>query len=79
VRLIQERRKELDCQYTDRIRIGLVTESDELRTAIQENAEYIRGETLAAELSYNPLAGVENVEHDLADDRLEVYVVVAQP
>jgi hypothetical protein len=25
------------------------------------------------------LAGVENVEHDVADGRLEVYLVVVQP
>ncbi len=31
VRVIQDRRKELGCEYTDRIRIGLVTDSDELR------------------------------------------------
>ena len=34
VRLIQERRKELDCQYTDRLRLGLVTSDEELRAAI---------------------------------------------
>ena len=75
VRLIQERRKELDCQYTDRIQVGLVTESDELRQAIEENAEYIRGETLAVELSREPLAGATPVEHDLAGSPIEVHVV----
>ena len=31
VRLIQDRRKQLDCQYTDRIAVGIVTESAELK------------------------------------------------
>src|SRR6185436_1590667 len=47
VRLIQDRRKELDCQYTDRIEVGLVTDSAELRAAVTENDAYVRGETLA--------------------------------
>ena len=37
VRHIQDRRKELDCQYTDRIEVGIVTDSGELRPAIEEN------------------------------------------
>jgi isoleucyl-tRNA synthetase len=75
VRLIQERRKELDCQYTDRIQVGLVTESEELRQAIEENAAYIRGETLAVELSGEPLTGATPVEHDLAGSPIQVFVL----
>ena len=77
VRLIQERRKELDCQYTDRIQVGLVTESDELRQAIEENAEYICGETLAVELCGEPLAGATPVEHTLAGSPIQVFVLNA--
>jgi len=75
VRLIQERRKELDCQYTDRIQVGLVTESDELRRAIEENTNTICGETLAVELSSEPLAGVEPSQHDVGGDVLQLFVV----
>jgi len=75
VRLIQERRKELDCQYTDRIQVGLVTESEELRQAVEENAQYIRGETLAVELSHQPLADAAPVEHDLAGSPIQVFVL----
>jgi isoleucyl-tRNA synthetase len=77
VRLIQERRKELDCQYTDRIRVGLVTESDELRAAVRENGDYIRGETLAVELTHEPLAGVDSVELEVAGILVELYLDVA--
>jgi len=74
VRLIQERRKELDCQYTDRIRVGIVTAADELQTAINENTEYIKGETLAVELASEPLPDVESVEHDVAGNEFSIYV-----
>jgi isoleucyl-tRNA synthetase len=75
VRLIQERRKELDCQYTDRIQVGLVTESEELRQAIEENTEYICGETLALGLTADPLEGAVAVEHDLSGSPLQLYVL----
>ena len=75
VRLIQERRKELDCQYTDRIQVGLVTESEELRQAIEENADFICGETLALGLGPDPLDGAVAVEHDLAGSPVQLYVL----
>ncbi len=41
VRLVQDRRKEMDLQFSDRIHLGLVTASDELRQAIGENPRII--------------------------------------
>jgi isoleucyl-tRNA synthetase len=81
VRLIQERRKEVNCQYTDRIRVGLVTEDDELRAAIQENLDFIRGETLAVEVTFAVLPNAETVEQTISGNPLELYltVVAAQP
>lgn len=78
VRLIQERRKELDCQYTDRIQVALVTESDELRQAIDENRAHICGETLAVELSSEPLTGVEPSQHDVGENILQLFVVTTR-
>jgi isoleucyl-tRNA synthetase len=74
VRLIQDRRKDLNCEYTDRIQVGVVTSSDELRRAIQENAEYIRGETLAAELVGEALPNAEGIEHEVAGERVRLFV-----
>ncbi|MEO1495778.1 MAG: isoleucine--tRNA ligase [Planctomycetota bacterium] len=51
VRVIQDRRKEIGCDFTDRIEVGVVTESSELRTAIEEFGDYIAGETLANAVS----------------------------
>ncbi|MDO4550964.1 MAG: isoleucine--tRNA ligase [Planctomycetia bacterium] len=47
VRAIQTRRKELNCEYTARVKVMLQTESDELRNAAKQFSSYISGETLA--------------------------------
>ena len=77
-RLIQERRKQLQCEYTDRIEVGVVIDSAELRRAIEENAEYIQGETLADRLVFDALPGAEPVEHTIAESSIELYVAVLQ-
>lgn len=51
VRMIQERRKEMNCRYTDRIAVGVVTDSDELHAAFEQFQDYIKSETLALELN----------------------------
>lgn len=78
VRLVQDRRKELDLQFTDRIELGLVTDSGELESAILENAGYIKGETLAIELDGKPVEGAEAAEREVADQKLTIYIVVAK-
>lgn len=52
VRFIQVRRKEMNLAYADRIEVAVVTDSKELRQAIEENMEYIRTETLALMLTF---------------------------
>ena len=76
VRLVQDRRKQLQCDYTDRIDVGVVTESDELRQAIQENAEFIQSETLASTLVYEPLSNVERIVHTIAGFVIELFIRV---
>ncbi|MCH7725503.1 MAG: isoleucine--tRNA ligase [Planctomycetes bacterium] len=76
VRLIQERRKELDCEYTDRIEVGLKTDSDELRTGVEENHGYICRETLAVNLTFDSLAGVTGVEHSIGEFAVTLFVKV---
>ena len=80
VRLIQDRRKELNLQFTDRIEVGIVTESAELRAAIEENLDYIKQETLAVTIVFEPLPGVDGVTHRIGDADLTIYVrVVRKP
>ncbi|MGI9516881.1 MAG: DUF5915 domain-containing protein, partial [Pirellulaceae bacterium] len=76
IRLVQDRRKEMDLQFTDRIILGLVTDSAELRQAIDENSEYIKSETLAVELFHEPVSGAEPAERDVADSKLVIYIMV---
>jgi isoleucyl-tRNA synthetase len=73
-RLIQERRKQLELEYTDRIAVGIVTDSEELLIAVTENADYIKRETLALHLLLAPLEGVESVEHKVADAAVRICV-----
>jgi isoleucyl-tRNA synthetase len=82
VRTIQDRRKDLNCQFTDRIRVAVVAESAELRSAIAQFADYIRGETLAVELvccddrQQAAVPGAELVEADVAGHAVALYVGV---
>jgi isoleucyl-tRNA synthetase len=76
VRTIQDRRKEMDCRFTDRIGVGVVTESPELRAAIEQFGEYVRSETLAVEIVLGPLPGVELIEVDVASYPTALYVKV---
>ncbi len=50
VRLIQNRRKEMGLEYTDRIRVGLLTDHAALGQAIAAWREHIASETLAVEV-----------------------------
>ena len=52
VRLIQDRRKEMQLEFTDRIKIQVCTSSDDLKAAIEENRDYVTGETLATSLEF---------------------------
>jgi isoleucyl-tRNA synthetase len=74
VRLIQDQRKEIGCEYTDRIEIGVVTKSQELQQAIEKFGDYITKETLGSKLEFKPIAGVTPVGAKLGDDTLELFV-----
>ena len=75
-RLVQDRRKELQLQFTDRIELGLVTEDNELKTAIQDNSEYLQQETLATTLVWNEIDGSEAAERQIGEVGLTIYVKV---
>src|SRR5690606_30346562 len=75
VHAIQGRRREIDCKYTDRIAVGLVSSSEELRAAIVQFADYIKAETLAVELQQQPIAGAESQQLKLAGHDVELTIV----
>jgi isoleucyl-tRNA synthetase len=74
VRIIQDRRKELDLQFTDRIEVGIVGASADLRRAIEANRDYLCSETLAAKLVFESLSGVEGVEVEIGDEKITLYL-----
>jgi isoleucyl-tRNA synthetase len=78
IHAVQNDRKIKGCEYTDRIIIGYVTESETLRAAIEKFAESIKQETLAVQLTPGPIAGVEGVEVQLGGETLTLYVRVSK-
>ncbi len=61
-------------EFTDRIEIGVTGASAELQKSIVQFRDYISGETLAVELSFEALSGVEPVEVEIGDDQVKLYV-----
>ncbi len=78
IHAIQNRRKDMNCEYTDRIAVGLVTDSGELAAAVGEFGSYIANETLVAagQLGTKPIADAEPVELKLAGFGITLYVKV---
>ncbi|MCE9529195.1 MAG: DUF5915 domain-containing protein [Planctomycetales bacterium] len=74
VRLIQDRRKDLALDFTDRIEIGIVGASPALQRAITDNMDYISGETLAVKIVFEALPDVTGIELELGDEKLTLYV-----
>jgi isoleucyl-tRNA synthetase len=76
IHAIGTRRKEIDCQYTDRIAVGLVTDSPALRDAVDRYRDYIMRETLAVELKLEAIPGAEPVEVKIGEETVVLYVKV---
>lgn len=74
VRVVQDRRKELGLEFTDRIEISVTGASAELQKAIEHSRDYICGETLAVKLTFEALAGIEPVEVEIGDDKVKLKV-----
>ena len=74
IRTIQNQRKAIECEYTDRIQVAVVTDSEEANAAIAAFGEMIAGETLANELSSDPIANAEAVDTEYG----MVYVTKVQ-
>ena len=76
VHFVQGVRRDRSFAYTDRIRLGIVTDSAEVKDAAKQFAEYICGETLAIELVFEPLPGVGPVEIAIGEHMARLYVQV---
>ena len=61
-------------KYTARIRVGLVTDSSELRMAATAFADYLNGETLATELRLEPLPGGTPVDTKVGEYAVQLFI-----
>jgi isoleucyl-tRNA synthetase len=76
VRAIQDQRKEIACAYTCRILVGIVSQSEELLAAVRAFRDYIQQETLADDIQFEPIDGVEPVTREAGGHEFELYVKV---
>ncbi len=74
IRAIQDRRKGIGCQLSDRIEIGLEADDATLAAAVDRFRDHIQGETLAQSLELKKLPGVEGLETKAGDTPLVLYV-----
>jgi isoleucyl-tRNA synthetase len=75
-RAVNDRRKEISCQFTDRVAISIVTESAELRAAIEQFRDYIMAETLAVSITFESIPGVEPVNIEIGDSSAQLFVKI---
>ncbi len=73
IRAIQNQRKTIDCEYSDRIKVSLLTERDDVKRAINEHRQAICKETLALELDFSAIDGASSTETEFGT----VYVCKA--
>jgi len=74
VRLIQDKRKELDLEYTATIEVGVVTDSSDVTSAVDAYKNYIQSETLATSVQTSVIDGVDPIETKIADSEVRIYV-----
>jgi len=79
VHSIQSARKDTGCEYTDRIEVGIVTDSEEIRRAVEQFAAFISSETLAVVLKLGPLEGVEPIEIKIGEETAQLYIRIVNP
>ena len=77
VRLIQERRKELQCSYTDRIAVTIDTAANEIRQAVTENVDYITRETLTIQVDLREILDDTAIQHNVAGHDMKLLVAVS--
>ncbi|MBX3425449.1 MAG: isoleucine--tRNA ligase [Pirellulales bacterium] len=77
VRAIQDRRKEIGCEFTDRIEVGVVTESADLANAVKQFGSFIAAETLAQSIGSGSVAGAQPTAAKVGDADATLFVKVA--
>ncbi|RIK74844.1 MAG: isoleucine--tRNA ligase [Planctomycetota bacterium] len=76
IRAIQDRRKEIACEYTARIEVAIASASEAVRKAVTAFAEQIKGETLAVRLTVSTAPSRDAMEVNVADEKAWLTVRV---
>jgi isoleucyl-tRNA synthetase len=74
VHVIQTQRRDMALEYTQRIRVGIVTESSELREGVASFTDYIKGETLTTELQLESLPEAAPLDVKVGDFTCQIFV-----
>ncbi|MDR1486070.1 MAG: isoleucine--tRNA ligase [Planctomycetaceae bacterium] len=74
IRLIQEQRKELQLEYTDRILVGIETNSKALGESLIKFCDTIKEETLAVDLKKNTLPATNPVKTEIDGETLTISI-----
>lgn len=74
VRVIQDRRKELGLEFTDRIEVGVETDSADLQSAVDKFGDFVRVETLANSLKLGRSTTAEPIECKIGDAAAKVSI-----
>jgi isoleucyl-tRNA synthetase len=77
VRLVQDLRKQTQCQFTDRIAVYLDCKFPELLVALEEHREYITTETLAADVALNGMpSDIPMQAFEIGDQTIQLGIKV---
>ncbi len=77
VRVIQDQRKEIGCDFTDRIEIGIVTESDKVKQAIEMFGDYLADETLANSITQKSIDKIAGNSVKIGEHEATLHLRVA--
>ncbi len=78
VRVIQDQRKEIGCEFTDRIEIGIVADAEEVKKAIGMFSDYLAEETLANSITQQAIDGVAGSSVKIGDHEATLTIRVAR-
>jgi isoleucyl-tRNA synthetase len=74
VRLVQDRRKEMDLAFTDRIEIRASGGSSTLAESLGQHRNYIAGETLADKIEFDAAEAAGGSEVELGEEKIHLAV-----
>jgi len=80
IRMVQNRRKEIGCAFTDRIELGFLTSDEQTQVGIEEHRQRIAEETLADVLEFAAIQETPPVTITVGENDLEMYLrVIRKP